>query len=146
MALGYDSVSVEFGILCAAVRDDRNHLLTALTKSGLDWQHLLSLATAHGVRPQLARVFRKLNWSRIPRSIQCSLNTFLGLHNARTLLLAKELTLLDEELSKNKVRFATFKGPSLALSLYGDLCFRECNDIDLIVKQTDIAQTESILA
>jgi hypothetical protein len=138
---------IEFGILCAATRanPDHSHLVTAL-KGALDWDRLLSLAAAHGVRPQLIRAFRKLNWVDVPPNVKGSLLTFLSLHNAHSLLLAKELILVNEQFSHNGIRFATFKGPSLALSVYGGLSLRECNDIDLIVEQKQVAEAEAVLA
>jgi len=105
----------------------------------------LSLAAAHSVRPQLIHAFRKLDWVGVPAETKRSLLDFLRLHKARSLLVAGELIRVSDELSQNAIRFATFKGPSLAAGLYGDLSLRECNDIDLVVEEQQIARAEAVL-
>jgi putative nucleotidyltransferase-like protein len=115
-------------------------------KGALDWDRLLGLAEAHGVRPQLIRTLQALNWVGVPSNVKSSLLSFLNVHNAYSLLLAKELILLNDRFSKNAIRFAAFKGPSLAYTVYGDLSLRECTDIDVIVEQKQVAAAEAVLS
>src|SRR5262249_55499649 len=46
----------------------------------------------------------------------------------------------------NRIPIATFKGPALAVSIYGDLALREFSDLDLLVHKADLGEAENILA
>jgi hypothetical protein len=138
--------SAEFEALClvAQVKPDYGRIASVL-KSNVDWSVLLSLAAAHSVRLQLIDSLRKLDWVAVPLEIKQSLLDFRLLHKARSLLVAGELIRINDELSQRAIRFATFKGLSLAAGVYGDLSLRECNDIDLIVEEWQVARVEAVL-
>ena len=146
MSLSPAQGSAEFGVLCsvARVKPNYNQIATAV-KGNIDWTVLLSLAAAHSVRPQLISAFQKLDWIGTPAETKRSLSDFLLLHKARCLLVASELIRVSDEFSQRAIPFATFKGPSLAAGLYGDLSLRECNDIDLIVDQQQVVRAEAVL-
>jgi len=139
--------TLEFELLCLVARPrcdfDR---ATAMLRSDLNWSLLLSLAGSHSVRPQLAHTLGKLDWQRVPSEARLYLLDFLRSHKARSLFLASELIKVTEQLSQRAIRFATFKGPSLAVGLYGDLSLRECNDIDIIVDEQQVPEAEAVLA
>jgi hypothetical protein len=130
--------------LATLVQPDYSQI-AALLKGSLNWTVLLSLAEVHSVRLQLIRALQRLDWVGVPFEIKQSLSDFLLLHKAHSLLVASELTRVNDEFSRRAIRFATFKGPSLALQLYGDLSHRECNDIDIIVEERQVARVEAIL-
>src|SRR6202042_182622 len=46
---------------------------------------------------------------------------------------------------EQRIRFATFKGATLAMQLYGDISCREFVDIDVIVHQDDLTAAEEAL-
>ncbi len=56
-----------------------------------------------------------------------------------------ELLGIADLFGEKHIRFATFKGVALAISLYGDISRREFNDIDLIVHEADLETAESCL-
>jgi hypothetical protein len=70
---------------------------------------------------------------------------FSRLHKARSLHIAAQLIQVAGQLSQRSIRFATFKGPSLAAAVYGDLSLRECNDIDIIVDDQQVPEAEAVL-
>jgi hypothetical protein len=146
MALTRAQQIPEFDILCSALRanPDLDQIADALNRD-VDWGDLLSLAAAHAVRPRLIHAFQKLNWIGMPAGIKESLIDFLKLHTAHSLFIAAELIRVTDELSQRAIPFATFKGPSLAAGLYGDLSCREYEDVDLIVEEQQIAKTEAVL-
>jgi hypothetical protein len=138
--------STEFYLLCsvARVNPESGQIATAL-RGEIDWTVLVRLAAAHSVRPQLINALQKLEWVGVPVETKRSLLDFLRLHKARSLFVAGELTRVSNQFSQKAIRFATFKGPSLAAGLYGDFALRECNDIDLIVEEQQIARAEAVL-
>jgi hypothetical protein len=138
--------SIEFAVICAAAGPNPDYAQIAKAlKRALDWDRLLDLAAAHGVRPQLIQAFQRLDWTDVPLHTKRSLLTFLTMHAARSLLLAKELIIVNDLFSKNAIRFAAFKGASLSRAIYGDISFRESNDIDVIVEKEQLLRAESVL-
>jgi len=137
----------EFDLLCLVARPRRDlDRVAAILRNNLNWSLLLNLAAAHGIRPQLVHTLRKLDWLGTPREVKHSLLDFLRSHNARSLFIASQLVEVTELLSHGAIRFATFKGPSLAAAIYGDLSLRECNDIDIIVDEHQVPEAETVLA
>ncbi|WP_170921150.1 nucleotidyltransferase family protein [Enhydrobacter aerosaccus] len=133
----------EFALLCLAVRPqpDFDGLKTIL-QQGVDESVLLRLAERHGVRPGLIQSLAALSWERVPRPVRQELEAFQHRHLIRTLALANELRGVAALLGTSGIAFAAFKGPTLALSLYGGVAAREYGDIDIIVREDRVADAE----
>jgi hypothetical protein len=139
-------VTPEFDLLCLVSGPRPNYVAAeALLQGGLDWQRVLRLAVFHGVTPQLVEAFRNLDCAGVPPNVNRSLSEYWYLQTSHSLFLASELRRVTEGLAQESIRFATFKGPSLAATLYGDFALRESNDIDIIVEKKQVAKAESIL-
>jgi hypothetical protein len=123
---------------------DRKRIAEAFA-TGLDWQLLLSLAGTHGVRPRLIQTFSDLPDLEIPSHSREALQSFLRHHAAFSLALADKVTKIASELTKREIRFAAFKGPALAISLYGHPWCREYCDIDIMVDEKAVRSTEAAL-
>jgi hypothetical protein len=61
-------------------------------------------------------------------------------------LYTKELLRLFDLFQQNRVPLVTFKGPILAVSVYGNVALREFSDLDLLVHKVDLCKAENILA
>ena len=137
----------ELNFLCSVSRPKLDHLpAETMLHEGLKWPLLLNLARAHGVRPQLIGTLSALDWKGVPSEARRSLMEFARLHKARSLFFADQLLEVADKFAERTIRFATFKGPSLAATLYGDLSRREYNDIDLIVDKERIKEAQAALA
>ncbi|MEI6203510.1 MAG: nucleotidyltransferase family protein [Enhydrobacter sp.] len=136
----------EFELLCLAVRPHRDdkRIREALHQK-IDYARLLALVEGHRVRPALVEGFSGHSWDDCPREFRSSLDEFSRLHLVRMLTVASELRHVAQLFSSGGVRFASFKGPTLALSLYGNLAAREFGDIDIIVPERQLALAESLL-
>jgi hypothetical protein len=138
--------TAEFDLLCRAARPRPDlEYIAWLLRRGVDHSHLMRLADDHGVRPGLARALAALSWADVPVSTRTCLERFERDHLLRSLALSAELASVAALLAENRVAFATFKGPALALTLYGDLAGREYNDIDLLVGESDVDAAETLL-
>jgi hypothetical protein len=142
-------VTPEFEFLCAVVRPARDGARASeLADGGIDWARVLELACTQGVNPHVyqALVTERLV-PRLPRAIADALGELHATHVARSLWIGKILWDLTARLQREGIAFATFKGPALALLLYGDLSRREFNDVDLVIRKTDLpAVTECLRA
>jgi len=138
--------NLEFELLCCLVRPqpDRARALE-LARQGVDWACVVRLAAVHGVRPHLCNALNNGVRADEFSGLQQTLEIFQRRHVARNLYLAGELLRVANMFSQRGIAFATFKGVALAASLYGDISRREFNDIDIIVRATDIEAAESVL-
>ena len=139
-------VPPEFQFLCLAAspRPDLTRLQELLRK-GIDHRSLLHLAEGHGVRPALLECLGELSWESVPEREKAALEQFRQRHLTRTLTLAAELRRLAATFSDRSVPLVAFKGPTLALALYGGLAWREYNDVDVIVPPQRVDDAEDAI-
>ena len=135
-----------FDLLCTLVRP-RPELDRArqLLDDGVDFMDLLQAAQEHSLRPQLIRSLAELGWVRVPPAARSSLESFRQLHSALSLANAEQLGRIADALAARGIRFAAFKGATLAIILYGDLSAREYTDVDLIVPAESLHAAEDVV-
>ncbi|KAF0100603.1 MAG: hypothetical protein FD144_3181 [Rhodospirillaceae bacterium] len=139
-------VTPEFQFLCLAARPQPDWTrLRELLRKGIDHRALIRLAAGHGVRPSLLDCLGELSWETVPGDAKADLEHFRQSHLLKSLTLAGELHRLAASLSDRSIPFVAFKGPTLALALYGGLAGREYNDVDVIVPQQRIDDAEDVL-
>jgi hypothetical protein len=120
----------------AELHSSREHALAA--NVAIDWDYFYNLAEWHGLRPL---AFRQLKIQKPPglgpkqfsRWWASQLQTTAG--NLSKLL---ELERIVRSLAEVGVSAIPFKGPTLALQLFGDVTLREFDDLDLLVRVEDI--------
>jgi hypothetical protein len=66
--------------------------------------------------------------------------------HARNRQLARELARLHRAAAGADIRLLSFKGPVLAVTLYGDLALRQFGDLDLLVDRASSPRAEELLA
>ena len=144
---GVRTGGAELDLLCLAVRPKPDLTrIRDLLRKGVDHPFLIRLAEGHGVRPQLFRCLDELSWESVPGSERRSLELFRQQHLVRTLTLSSELRRLAASFDVKEIPFVTFKGPALAIALYGDLAHREYNDIDVLVPEHRLDDAEDVVA
>jgi hypothetical protein len=136
----------EFQLLlyCARSRPDAQGIRQLVTE-GVNWQSLMSLAQQHYVRPMLLQGLKSICWDAVPQTTKLELERFNKANVQKNLLFTGELLRLSGLFQQKFIPIATFKGPVLAMSVYGDLGLREFSDLDLLVHRTDLCKAENIL-
>ena len=144
---GVRTGNAEFDLLCLAAwpKPDLARIRDLLRR-GIDHPSLIRLAEGHGVRPQLFQCLCDLSWEAVPEPERDSLERFRQRHLVRTLTLSSELHRLAAAFEDKAIPFVAFKGPTLAVALYGDLALREFNDIDVLVPEHRLDDAEDVLA
>ncbi|MBI3198435.1 MAG: nucleotidyltransferase family protein [Rhodospirillales bacterium] len=138
--------SVEFELLCRIARPRPDLArVRELLHAGVDYPDLIELASEHGVRPQLIGGLQSLSWEAVPAAARDSLEDFQRFHFARTLSLTEELCRVAAAFAAKGLRLAAFKGPALAVALYGDVSRREYLDLDILVSEPEVDQSERLL-
>jgi hypothetical protein len=137
----------EFQLLlyCARSRPDAKSI-QELVRQGVDWRALVELAQQHYVRPLLIQSLKLACWDIVPPPIRLELEQFYRINQQKNLAFARELLRLLILFHQNQIPIATFKGPALATSIYGDLALREFSDLDLLMHEEDLCKAEQILA
>src|SRR5215469_14120397 len=102
----------------------------ALPTEEPDWNLVLSLAEAHQILPL---VWQPLLQDRIPRTLISTLARRQSLHTRRSLLFLSELRRIVRAFDETCIPSVSFKGPLLAMQLYGDPTQRDFTDLDLLV-------------
>ena len=138
--------SVEFKLLCLVARPEPDlGEARKILSAGVDFGELFRLGEYHGVRPQLVERLYRMSWEVVPEATRNTFENFRRVHGARALLVTRELCRLSEVFAKAGLRFATFKGPTLAALLHGDVSRREYVDVDIIVPKQQIDDAERLL-
>ena len=137
--------SREFMLLCYLIGASGRKSSEDLRRINIDWMAIASLAERHRVRPQL--LYSLGRTGRLYRTSETAkaLGDFELFHRVQCLYFGKKLLSIANSFDNKGVRFATFKGLVLALSLYQDMARREYNDIDLIIHEFDLQAAETCL-
>lgn len=144
---GVRTGNAEFDLLCLAAQPQPDLTrVRDLLRKGIDHPLLARLAEGHGVRPQLFQCLSDLFWETVPDLERGSLELFRQQHLVRTLTMSSDLHRLAAAFESKAIPFVAFKGPALAISLYGDLARREYNDIDVLVRESQLDDAEDVLA
>ncbi len=119
--------------------------IQARAQGKVDWHYFTELALQHGVMPLTYWNLKLYCREQIPANSYARLSRFYYMNCYHNLMLAQELVSLMQSLKETGIPALPFKGPTLALSVYGDLSFRQINDLDIIVPQQDILRARDLL-
>ena len=135
-------------LLCCSrtrLNDSIIEQINSLVQRNLDWDYLISIAARHGM---LALLFNSLNNTRpeaIPENIFNKLRSYFQDNIRRNLLLTSQLLKILEIFQANNIQAVPFKGPMLAVSVYGNPAYRQFCDLDILVHQKDFTKAKQLL-
>lgn len=141
--------SPEMRVLLACARldlrpEDRAGIGAALGE-GLDWPVLLGLARWHGLTPLVHRHLCGEFAAGVPRAAALELWGEAEAIARRNRAMARELARLVRALDARGVRSIPFKGPTLALAVFGDLGLREFGDLDILVRPDELMSAKAAI-
>ncbi|HEY2991292.1 MAG TPA: nucleotidyltransferase family protein [Methylomirabilota bacterium] len=116
--------------------------LEALLASSLRWDVILEEARRHGLVPLLHRHRERLP---LPPAVRASLERLFERNTRRALVLAAELVALLAALRGAGIEPMPYKGPALAVALYGNPTLRQFQDLDVIVTPAEVAGAARVL-
>lgn len=116
-----------------------------LLRSPIDWDFLLLEAANHSVTPLLCRQLSLVASDLLdPARLKRLKETGRG-YAMRNLILSAELVTVMNLFQSEGLQAIPYKGPVLAAQLYGDVALREFGDLDIIVRQRDMAKANEIM-
>jgi hypothetical protein len=112
---------------------------------GVDWNGLLQQAHRHSVLPLLRENLHSHFWPEIPVEIREYLTEASQRTQRRNLALTAELLRILAILAEAGVAAIPFKGPMLAVGAYANTAFRMFADLDILVREVELAKVRQLL-
>ena len=116
--------------------------ISAMTSD--DWSAFLRAALDHSSLPMAWRALEPMN-GQLPADVYSDLRTAFDANAMRNLRLAGELVTVLRDLKRHGVEAVPWKGAILAERAYSDLRLRQFFDIDLLVRDADLAEARAAL-
>jgi len=111
----------------------------------MDWTYLLRMAAGHGLTPLLYFNLKNNFPDLVPAPIFDQLHVQFLANARRNVFLAEELLKILARFETHAIPAIPYKGPVLAVSLYGDLTLRTFGDLDIIVRKSDVGRAKALL-
>jgi hypothetical protein len=111
----------------------------------LDWDYVLWEAEENSITPLLARHLSAAAPGAAPPAVQEQLKKTCRANTVRCLYLTAELINILRLFQSQNIPAIPYKGPILAAQAYGDLALREFEDLDIILRQSDIPKAHEII-
>jgi hypothetical protein len=116
-------------------------------KDPVDWVYIEQTAYQHGVMPLMFRGLRAIQKDcGVPADVLRRLEHAFTVNAARNTYLFRELIGLLALFEANDIPALPFKGPALAMWLYGDTAMRQSGDLDVLVPEEHVGRAKSLLA
>ncbi|MGH9762696.1 MAG: nucleotidyltransferase family protein, partial [Blastocatellia bacterium] len=145
----FDVACAEKRLLVACARTRINSSAAAqiaeLLSQPLDWEYVLAEAAENSIVPLLERQLRAVAPGSVPPVPMEWLKNATRANVVRCLFLASELTKILARFESEGIQAVPYKGPVLALQAYGDVILRDFDDLDIILRQSDMPRANEIM-
>jgi hypothetical protein len=111
----------------------------------LDWTYVLRMARKHRFRGLLYHHLSRTHQGRVPIAVLAGLQERFRENFRENLRLTRELFNLLSLFKSEKIDAVPYKGPALALCLFGNLALREFADLDIVVSAKDAGRAADLL-
>ena len=129
----------------ANVEPERAEHIRELAAGELNWERLLKLAERNGLRPLLYWHLSRICAASVPAVTFEFLRDYFRKNSAFSLLLTGELFRLLTMLNDHGVEAVPFKGPAMAVKLYGHVALRQFCDLDILVRARDVWRASQLI-
>ena len=132
---------------CARTQGGKQHAkqIKSLAKKDIEWSYVLRMALAHRVMPLVYRTLTFTCPDAVPKTILEQFRTHFYANAGRNLFLTKELIKLLDLLESHEIPAIAYKGPTFAVSIYGNLALRQFGDLDILVQERDYDRARHLL-
>lgn len=137
----------ELLICCARTQlnSDTKKKIRYLIKKDLKWDYILEMASGHALRPLLFFHLSYVNLEDVPKNFMDILKGYFYMNARKNLLMLAELLKILKLLEFEGITAIPYKGPIMAVNLYGDLSLREFADLDIFIDKKDVINVKEIL-
>jgi hypothetical protein len=133
-------------VLRSLLSADRDAGATAAVHAeGIDWERLVSVASAHGVVPLVHHGLAGGYGASAPEAGRQQVRDAAERSVKRSLHLTASLLNILDALAAQGIEAVPWKGPALAQALWGDVGLRQYVDLDLLVRRGDVQRAGEAL-
>ena len=134
-------------LLCSRTRmnDEIKSQIVSLIQQEMDWDYLLQRSSKHKLTPLLYWQLNKVSHDSVPKDVMEHLKTFFLENAQKNLLYMGELLRILELFDSHDITAIPYKGPILAIQAYGNLAFRQFDDLDIFIFKKDILKVKNLL-
>jgi hypothetical protein len=138
---------VELLLCCARTRTnpEMSQRIREAAQKEIDWVQLIRLALRHGTLPLIYWNLHRICPDIVPSGVLEPLRVRHEVAAAEGRLLAEELVGLLGLLDSQVIPAVPYKGPALAIRLYGDLSLRGFGDLDIVIGERDALRARQLL-
>lgn len=119
--------------------------ILCLIQQDLNWDYLLEIASKHRLKPLLYYNLNLICSEKIPKNIMVELKDYFNKNSLKNLLFTRELVKILKLLKDNDINAFPYKGPVLADMAYGNMSFREFDDIDILINKSDAINSKNLM-
>jgi hypothetical protein len=130
----------------ASVEPERADRMRGLAASAINWERLLKLAQRNGLSPLLYFHLNQICAASVPPKTIESLRDYFQKNSAFSLLLTGELVRLLKAFEENGIKVVPYKGPAIAVKLYGNIALRQFCDLDILVRESQVWKASELIA
>lgn len=132
---------------CARTQIDTKTALRIRETAGqpLEWDRLIEASLTHGLMPLVYENLKAHAADVVPPDYLHKLKDLFQKNAARTTLLAGELFRILDLFAAEGIEAMPYKGPAIAVMIYGRLALRQFVDLDILVRKRDVWRCQQIL-
>ena len=119
--------------------------IQTLAAGPLDWEFVFSAAAENSITPLLILQLRATAADVLPAGVLERLRDVARGHVASSLFWTAELIKISEAFRAAGIQAIPYKGPVLAAQAYGDMTLREFGDLDIVLRQRDMANANELM-
>jgi len=138
---------VELLLCCARSRTDpeMSSRIRKAARREIDWIQAIRLALRHGTLPPMSWNLQRICPDIVPSGVLEPLRTRCEAAAVEGRRLAEELVSILALLDSQDILAVPYKGPALAVRLYGDLSLRGFGDLDIVIRERDVLRARHLL-
>jgi hypothetical protein len=138
---------VELLLCCARTRTnpEMSRRIREAAQNKIDWVQFIRLALRHDTLALTYWNLHRICPDIVPSGVLEPLRARCEARAAEARLIAEELVGILGYLDSQGISAVPYKGPALALRLYGDLSLREFGDLDIVICERDALRARHLL-
>jgi hypothetical protein len=119
--------------------------LTELLERELDWDYVLNEAAENSITPLVGRQLHAAATGHLPAAAAERLKNLCRANTIRCLFLTAELIKVLDLFRSHGIQAVPYKGPVLAVQAYDDVTLREFEDLDIVLRQSDLPKAHELM-
>jgi len=135
-------------LLCCATTSsspEKPSQIRGLIQGDIDWTYLIRTARRHRVMPLLYWNLKETHFETMPEGVLKELCNEYRINMIRSLFLTGNLFNILDLFQANGISAIPYKGPTLGVLAYGDICLRHFGDLDFIIRKQDVLRAKELL-